>query len=95
MHYKMYKDGKKWAFYSLTIIGLLVGLGTVNLQISANNKEEETVINDGASKETTGNEVNVENVTDQIYSSKNNSNLTNTENSSERGMLSGMDASEY
>ncbi|KAF0426471.1 hypothetical protein GBO86_00260 [Pediococcus acidilactici] len=41
-HYKMYKDGKKWIFCSLTVISVALGTGLVSTHAAADTVNKTT-----------------------------------------------------
>ncbi|MEM1475030.1 bacterial Ig-like domain-containing protein, partial [Pediococcus pentosaceus] len=43
LHYKMYKDGKKWMFCGLATMGIVAGLGVVDTHIFADTNQPESV----------------------------------------------------
>jgi surface protein len=43
LHYKMYKDGKKWIFCGLATVGLITGMGVVDMHASADVNQSEMV----------------------------------------------------
>lgn len=43
LHYKMYKDGKKWMFCGLATMGLVAGLGAIESHASADTNQSDKV----------------------------------------------------